>query len=138
MFVVPPPTCLLDSDKKAISPEAHCQIVQQFEISDPIAKACWYKDGTPVYPKREADNREDSQVLPLQSAFLSDDGKFSCNTSNDAELHDNIKGVVIHCTCTFTSQKVSYMRDTIIQLTVFSLALSKQPDCVTVVMRLMR
>ncbi|XP_072301437.1 obscurin isoform X2 [Eucyclogobius newberryi] len=23
-------------------------IVQQFEISDPVAKACWYKDGTPI------------------------------------------------------------------------------------------
>ncbi|XP_024864920.1 obscurin isoform X9 [Kryptolebias marmoratus] len=92
---VPPPN-LLDPDKKTNSPEAHCQIVQQFEISDPIAKACWYKDGTPIYLKMEAGKTEDSQILPLQSEFLSGDGRFSCNTSNEAELHENLKAGQCH------------------------------------------
>lgn len=137
MIVEPPPTNQLDPDSDTKSPETNCQIVQQFEISDPIAKACWYKDGTPIFPKREADNTEDSQISPLQSASLSGDGRFSCNTSNDADLHDNVKGV-LNCTYTFITQQVSYMRDPMTQLTVFSLALSKQPDNVTIVMRLMR
>uniref|UniRef100_A0A3Q2XJI3 Obscurin-like protein 1 n=1 Tax=Hippocampus comes TaxID=109280 RepID=A0A3Q2XJI3_HIPCM len=38
---------------RAKSAEERCPIVQQFEISDPVAKACWYKDGTPFYPKME-------------------------------------------------------------------------------------
>uniref|UniRef100_A0A3Q2DUV1 Obscurin-like protein 1 n=1 Tax=Cyprinodon variegatus TaxID=28743 RepID=A0A3Q2DUV1_CYPVA len=49
-----PPTYVLDPGEKTRSTEEHYPIVQQFEISDPIAKACWYKDGTQIYPKTEA------------------------------------------------------------------------------------
>ncbi|XP_051937933.1 obscurin-like protein 1 isoform X5 [Hippocampus zosterae] len=38
---------------RARSAKECCPIVQQFEISDPVAKACWYKDGTPFYPEME-------------------------------------------------------------------------------------
>uniref|UniRef100_M3ZYD9 Obscurin-like protein 1 n=1 Tax=Xiphophorus maculatus TaxID=8083 RepID=M3ZYD9_XIPMA len=48
-----PPTYVLDPDEKTRPTEEQYPIVQQFEISDPIAKACWYKDGTQIYPKRE-------------------------------------------------------------------------------------
>uniref|UniRef100_A0A3P8S5Q9 Obscurin-like protein 1 n=1 Tax=Amphiprion percula TaxID=161767 RepID=A0A3P8S5Q9_AMPPE len=77
--IEPPPTYRLDPDvEKAASAEAHCPIVQQFEISDPIAKACWYKDGTQIYPKMEADcdSQSSSQILPLQSQYLSGDERF--------------------------------------------------------------
>ncbi|XP_041663263.1 obscurin-like protein 1 isoform X12 [Cheilinus undulatus] len=84
---VPTPTYLLDPDVVK-SAEAHCPIVQQFEISDPIAKACWYKDGTQIYPKREGDcvSQSSSQALPLQSYDLSGDGRFGCETSGEAQL----------------------------------------------------
>ncbi|XP_028249497.1 obscurin-like protein 1 isoform X10 [Parambassis ranga] len=92
---VPPPTYLLDSDvEKAKSAEGHCPIVQQFEISDPIAKACWYKDGTPIYPQREADHDSQSncsQILHSQSQHLSGDGGFGCETSGDAHLNEAMK-----------------------------------------------
>uniref|UniRef100_A0A3Q1FD51 Obscurin-like protein 1 n=1 Tax=Acanthochromis polyacanthus TaxID=80966 RepID=A0A3Q1FD51_9TELE len=77
--IEPPPTYLLGPDvEKAASAEAHCPIVQQFEISDPIAKACWYKDGTQIYPKMEADcdSQRSSRILPLQSQYLSGDERF--------------------------------------------------------------
>ncbi|XP_044072900.1 obscurin-like protein 1 isoform X9 [Siniperca chuatsi] len=91
---VPPPTHLLGPDvEKTESAEAHCPIVQQFEISDPIAKACWYKDGTQIYPKREADceSQSSSQALPLQPHDLSVDGRFGCETSGDAQLNVDMK-----------------------------------------------
>eukprot|EP00064_Thunnus_orientalis_P004980 superscaffoldBa00000474_g4993 len=76
---VPSVTYLLGPGvEKTKSAEEHCPIVQQFEISDPIAKACWYKDGTQIYPKGEADceSQSSSQALPLQSHHLSGDGSF--------------------------------------------------------------
>ncbi|XP_042281916.1 obscurin-like protein 1 isoform X2 [Thunnus maccoyii] len=85
---VPSVTYLLGPDvEKTKSAEEHCPIVQQFEISDPIAKACWYKDGTQIYPKGEADceSQSSSQALPLQSHHLSGDGSFGCETSGDAQ-----------------------------------------------------
>ncbi|GLD61489.1 obscurin-like protein 1 isoform X8, partial [Lates japonicus] len=91
---VPPPTYLLGPDvEKTKSAEEHCPIVQQFEISDPIAKACWYKDGTPIYPKREGDceSQSSSQALPLQSHDLSGDERFGCETSGDAQSNVDIK-----------------------------------------------
>ncbi|XP_028249494.1 obscurin-like protein 1 isoform X7 [Parambassis ranga] len=97
---VPPPTYLLDSDvEKAKSAEGHCPIVQQFEISDPIAKACWYKDGTPIYPQREADHDSQSncsQILHSQSQHLSGDGGFGCETSGDAHLNEAMKAEQCH------------------------------------------
>ncbi|XP_054908729.1 obscurin-like protein 1 isoform X2 [Poeciliopsis prolifica] len=71
---VSPPTYVLDPDEKTRSTEEQYPIVQQFEISDPIAKACWYKDGTQIYPKRGPGTEEHSQILALVSQHLSDDG----------------------------------------------------------------
>ena len=138
---MPPPTYLLDPDaEKTKSAEADCPIVQQFEISDPIAKACWYKDGTQIYPKMEADceSQSSSQAVPLQPHALSGDGGFGCETSGDAQCNVDMKGGVPHCTCTIQHQVFSYIREAITQLTVFSLALSKQQSSVTMVTRLVR
>ncbi|XP_008299427.1 obscurin isoform X6 [Stegastes partitus] len=96
---VPPPTYQLDPDvEKATSAEAHCPIVQQFEISDPIAKACWYKDGTQIYPKREADcsSESSSRILPLQSQYLSGDERFDCEASCVSQLNEETKAEQCH------------------------------------------
>uniref|UniRef100_A0A3P9CGZ9 Obscurin-like protein 1 n=1 Tax=Maylandia zebra TaxID=106582 RepID=A0A3P9CGZ9_9CICH len=90
----PLPTYLLDpDDEKANSAEPHCSIVQQFEISDPVAKACWYKDGTQIYPKRETDSesQRSSQIFPLQLQYASGDVKFGCETAHDVQLNEDIK-----------------------------------------------
>lgn len=138
---MPPPTCLLGPDvEKTESAEAHCPIVQQFEISDPIAKACWYKDGTQIYPKREADceSQSSSQASPLQSHGVSRDGRLGCETSGDAQLNVDMKGGVPRCICTIKNQVFSHIHEAITQLIVFSLALSKQQSSVTMVTRLVR
>ncbi|XP_029314428.1 obscurin-like protein 1 isoform X2 [Cottoperca gobio] len=96
---VPSPTNLLGPDvEKTESAEADCQIVQQFEISDPIAKACWFKDGTQIYPQREPDckSQSSSQTLPLQSRDLSGDERFGCETSADAQLNVDMKAEQCH------------------------------------------
>ncbi|XP_028291237.1 obscurin-like protein 1 isoform X10 [Gouania willdenowi] len=98
-LIVPPPTSLLEPDfEKAISAEARCPIVQQFEISDPVAKACWYKDGTLIYPKREADCQSQcsSKIKPNQSQYVSNDGTIGCDTSVDAHLNEDIKAEQCH------------------------------------------
>ncbi|XP_031730899.1 titin isoform X2 [Anarrhichthys ocellatus] len=89
----PPPAYLLGPDEKSESAETDCQIVQQFEISDPIAKACWYKDGTQIYPKMEADceSQGGSQTVPFQSHDLPGDGRFGCEPSGDAQLNVDMK-----------------------------------------------
>lgn len=78
--------------------EVHCPIVRQFEISDPIAKACWYKDGTQIYPKREHDSESERsrETLLLQSDGLPCDGRFGCETPGDAQLNVDVKGGVPH------------------------------------------
>ncbi|XP_035532986.1 obscurin isoform X16 [Morone saxatilis] len=91
---VPPPTYPLGPDvEKTKSAEAHSPIVQQFEISDPIAKACWYKDGTQIYPKWEGDceSQSNSQALPLQSQDLSGDRSLGSETSGDAQFNVDMK-----------------------------------------------
>ncbi|XP_049449246.1 obscurin-like protein 1 isoform X4 [Epinephelus fuscoguttatus] len=113
---VPPPTYLLDPDvEKTESAEADCPIVQQFEISDPIAKACWYKDGTPIYPKWEADceSQSSSQAVPLQSYDLSDDGRFGCETSGDAQLNVDMKAEQCHY-----GDEIGEIADSSVQYTV--------------------
>nr|XP_054602434.1 obscurin isoform X3 [Nothobranchius furzeri] len=94
---VTPPTHKLEPDEKNKSAEANCQIVQQFEISDPIAKACWYKDGTPIYPELEGDSIEQNQIVPLQPEVLSGDGRFSCDALNDTPLPVDVKAGQCHC-----------------------------------------
>nr|XP_040057988.1 obscurin-like protein 1 isoform X8 [Gasterosteus aculeatus aculeatus] len=90
----PPPANLLCPDvEKSESAETEGQIVQQFEISDPIAKACWYKDGTQIYPKMEADceSQGSSQTAPLQSHDWPGGGRFGCDSSGDTQLNAAIK-----------------------------------------------
>ncbi|XP_030284379.1 obscurin-like protein 1 isoform X1 [Sparus aurata] len=95
----PSPTYLLGPDvEKTKSTEVLSPIVQQFEISDPIAKACWYKDGTPIYPKKEVDceSQSSSQASPVQSHDLSFDGRFGCETSGDAQFNVDTKAEQCH------------------------------------------
>ncbi|XP_051260023.1 obscurin-like protein 1 isoform X1 [Dicentrarchus labrax] len=97
---VPPPTYPLGPDvEKTKSAEAHSPIVQQFEISDPIAKACWYKDGTQIYPKWEGDceSQSNSQALLLQSQDLSGDRSLGSETSGDAQFNVEMKAEQCHC-----------------------------------------
>lgn len=104
---MPAPTNLLGPDvEETKSAVAHCPIVQQFEISDPIAKACWYKDGTQIYPKRESDceSQSSNQALPLQSNDMSGDEQFGFKTSGGALLNVNMKGGVPQCTYTIKNQ----------------------------------
>ncbi|KAG7502172.1 obscurin-like isoform X1 [Solea senegalensis] len=88
---VPPLTNQLGPDVETTnSAEEYCKstaIVQQFEISDPIAKACWYKDGTQIYPKKELDSesQSSSQVLTLQSHDLSESER-SADTQANVEM----------------------------------------------------
>ena len=136
-----PPTYLLAPDvEKTESAEVDGQIVQQFEISDPIAKACWFKDGTQIYPKRDADceSQKDSQTVPLQLHDLSGGGRFGCEISADAQFNVHMKGGVPHGTCTIQNQLFDDIREAITQLIVFFLALSKQQSSVTMVTRLVR
>ncbi|TKS67636.1 Obscurin [Collichthys lucidus] len=71
---VPPATYLLGPDvEKTKSAEVHSPIVQQFEISDPIARACWYKDGTQIYPKREAEQcHYDDEIADASAQYTVD------------------------------------------------------------------
>lgn len=100
---MPTPTYLLGPDvEKTSSAEAHYPIVQQFEISDPVAKACWYKDGTQIYPKKESvcKSQSSSQAFPLQSIDTSDisgDEQFGFETSDGPQLDVNMKGGVRKC-----------------------------------------
>ena len=118
----------------------HSPIVQQFEISDPIAKACWYKDGTQIYPKRDGncESQSSSQPLPFQSCDFTPYKGFGCTTLGDAQLNVDMTGGDLHCTHTFKNQAFSYRYEAIIPLIVFFLALSKQQSSVTMVMRLVR
>ncbi|XP_010790538.1 obscurin-like protein 1 [Notothenia coriiceps] len=96
---VSPPTYLLAADvEKTESAEVDGQIVQQFEISDPIAKACWFKDGTQIYPKSDADceSQKDSQTVPLQLHDLSGGGRFGCEISADAQFNVHMKAEQCH------------------------------------------
>lgn len=77
---MPPAAQLLGADvEKTRSDDEYGPIVRQFEISDPIAKACWYKDGTQIYPKKEpgsesqssSNSSSSSEFLAQQSPDLS-------------------------------------------------------------------
>lgn len=57
-------TFLLKAEKTN-STEGPYSIVQQFEISDPVAKACWYKDGRPIYSQKEM--YREPQTCPVQA-----------------------------------------------------------------------
>lgn len=87
-------TYLLDPDgEKTKSAEAHKPIVRQFEISDPVAKACWYKDGTQIYPKSKTncDLQSSTKALPLKSD-LPPDGGLGCKTFGAMQSNVAMKG----------------------------------------------
>ncbi|XP_069389509.1 obscurin isoform X4 [Paralichthys olivaceus] len=109
---VPSPKYQLGSEVEKTAEEC-CPIVQQFEISDPIAKACWYKDGTQIYPKKEADfeSQSSSPALPLQSHDFSGDERVGCETTGDARLNVDMKGGVPQCICTIKNQEFSYIHE---------------------------
>ncbi|XP_077393709.1 obscurin-like protein 1 [Festucalex cinctus] len=95
---VPAVTCGPDV-ARAKSAEERCPIVQQFEISDPIAKACWYKDGTPVYPKIEtfSEPESSSQAFPLPvTPDVTGVAILNCETFSDAQLNVEIKAEQCH------------------------------------------
>ena len=73
--------------------EAHSPIVRQFEISDPVAKACWYKDGTQIYPKNDSQSETARQTVFLQSDGLSCEGRFGCERKDKVQFNVDKKGV---------------------------------------------
>ncbi|XP_034429711.1 obscurin-like protein 1 isoform X17 [Hippoglossus hippoglossus] len=97
---VPSPKSQLGSDaEKTKSADECCPIVRQFEISDPVAKACWYKDGTQIYPKRAAgcESQSSSPALSPQSHDLSGDESLGCDTTADAaQLNVDMKAEQCH------------------------------------------
>lgn len=102
IIVVPPPTYVLDPEEMTESVEESFPIVQQFEISDPVAKACWYKDGTQIYPKRKGDSiSQSSQTTPPQSQCMSGDSGIDWERSDEAHINEDITGVVFPFTYTF-------------------------------------
>ncbi|XP_037136753.1 obscurin-like protein 1 isoform X5 [Syngnathus acus] len=96
---VPAVTCTPDV-ARAKSAEERCPIVQQFEISDPIAKACWYKDGTPIYPKLETLSEPESSIQqafpPPVTLDLPGVESFTCETSGAAQPNEDIKEEQCH------------------------------------------
>ncbi|XP_061142842.1 obscurin-like protein 1 isoform X4 [Syngnathus typhle] len=85
---------------RAKSAEERCPIVQQFEISDPIAKACWYKDGTPIHPKLETLSKPESSIQqafpPPVTLDLLGVESFTCETSGAAQPNEDIKEEQCH------------------------------------------
>ncbi|KAJ3591873.1 hypothetical protein NHX12_007004 [Muraenolepis orangiensis] len=67
--------------------EAHSPIVRQFEISDPVAKACWYKDGTQIYPQNDSQSETARQTVFVQSDGLSCEGMFGCETKDRTQFN---------------------------------------------------
>ncbi|XP_034429709.1 obscurin-like protein 1 isoform X15 [Hippoglossus hippoglossus] len=112
---VPSPKSQLGSDaEKTKSADECCPIVRQFEISDPVAKACWYKDGTQIYPKRAAgcESQSSSPALSPQSHDLSGDESLGCDTTADAaQLNVDMKGGVPRCICTIKNPEFSDIRE---------------------------
>lgn len=103
LSIVPCPTTyqFCPEVKKNESAEVRSPIVQQFEISDPIAKACWHKDGTQIYPKRAGtcESQPSSPAMHLKSCDLLTDEGFGCETFG-AQLAVDIKGGAPCCTPT--------------------------------------
>ncbi|KAM9483870.1 obscurin-like protein 1 isoform 10-T12 [Salvelinus alpinus] len=82
----PPMTYLVAPEvEKNKSIEAGLSIVQQFEISDPIAQVCWHKDGTQIYPHSGLDRQSKGSIrtLFIQPDDMSCGGRFDCQTTGD-------------------------------------------------------
>nr|XP_046214261.1 obscurin-like protein 1 isoform X6 [Oncorhynchus gorbuscha] len=83
----PPMTYLVAPEvEKNKSIEAGLSIVQQFEISDPIAQVCWDKDGTQIYPHSGLDRQSKGSIrtLFIQPDDMSCGGRFDCQTTGDS------------------------------------------------------
>lgn len=110
LSVVPCPTTFHFSPEveKIESAEANSPIVQQFEISDPVAKACWHKDGTRIYPKRAGacESQPSEPATPSRSCDLLTDEGFGCETFA-AHLGVDIKGGAQCCTAQINTKRLS-------------------------------
>ena len=85
--------------EKNKSIEAGLSIVQQFEISDPIAQVCWDKDGTQIYPHSGLDRQSKGSMrtLFIQPDDMSCGGRFDCQTTGDTtQFNVAIKGGAPH------------------------------------------
>ncbi|XP_052377806.1 obscurin-like protein 1 isoform X5 [Oncorhynchus keta] len=96
----PPMTYLVAPEvKKNKSIEAGLSIVQQFEISDPIAQVCWDKDGTQIYPHSGLDRQSKGSIrtLFIQPDDMSCGGRFDCQTTGDStQFNVAIKAELSH------------------------------------------
>jgi hypothetical protein len=73
--------------------EAQSPIVRQFEISDPVAKACWYKDGTQIYPQNNSQSETAKQTMFLPSDGLFCEKKSGCERKAEVQFNVDKKGV---------------------------------------------
>nr|XP_046214251.1 obscurin-like protein 1 isoform X5 [Oncorhynchus gorbuscha] len=96
----PPMTYLVAPEvEKNKSIEAGLSIVQQFEISDPIAQVCWDKDGTQIYPHSGLDRQSKGSIrtLFIQPDDMSCGGRFDCQTTGDStQFNVAIKAELSH------------------------------------------
>ncbi|XP_014019365.1 obscurin-like protein 1 isoform X6 [Salmo salar] len=96
----PPMTYLVAPEvEKNKSIEAGLSIVQQFEISDPIAQVCWHKDGTQIYPYSGLDRQSKGSIrtLFIQPDDMSCGGRFDCQTTGDTtQFNVAIKAELSH------------------------------------------
>ncbi|XP_029559434.1 obscurin-like protein 1 isoform X1 [Salmo trutta] len=96
----PPMTYLVAPEvEKNKSIEAGLSIVQQFEISDPIAQVCWHKDGTQIYPHSGLDRQSKGSIrtLFIQPDDMSCGGRFDCQTTGDTtQFNVAIKAELSH------------------------------------------
>ncbi|XP_070978826.1 obscurin-like protein 1 isoform X9 [Oncorhynchus clarkii lewisi] len=96
----PPMTYLVAPEvEKNKSIEAGLSIVQQFEISDPIAQVCWDKDGTQIYPHSGHDRQSKGSIrtLFIQPDDMSCGGRFDCQTTGDTtQFNVAIKAELSH------------------------------------------
>uniref|UniRef100_A0A3Q2QCL7 Obscurin-like protein 1 n=1 Tax=Fundulus heteroclitus TaxID=8078 RepID=A0A3Q2QCL7_FUNHE len=131
-----PSTYLPDPDEKIKSSEEPYPIVQQFEISDPIAKAeqchsgdeigeiadasaqysvevkTWYKDGIKLCEAAGHNMVTEGclRTLAVQSAMLSHAGIYSCKTSDDSvEFYVDVKPPLTFATLSEADQRMTVL-----------------------------
>ncbi|XP_059895398.1 obscurin-like protein 1 isoform X10 [Gadus macrocephalus] len=92
-----PVTCPPGSAVEKTKPiEAQSPIVRQFEISDPVAKACWYKDGTQIYPQNNSQSETAKQTMFLPSDGLSCEKKSGCERKAEVQFNVDKKAYQCH------------------------------------------
>uniref|UniRef100_A0A8C4Z849 Obscurin like cytoskeletal adaptor 1b n=1 Tax=Gadus morhua TaxID=8049 RepID=A0A8C4Z849_GADMO len=92
-----PVTCPPGSAVEKTKPiEAQSPIVRQFEISDPVAKACWYKDGTQIYPQNNSQSETAKQTMFLPSDGLFCEKKSGCERKAEVQFNVDKKAYQCH------------------------------------------